>query len=285
MTPILEARDLSVVYGLPRRLRDVLRGHPPPAHVAVEGANLAVAQGEITGIVGESGGGKTTLARCLVGMLAPSSGEILIQGRSIGARRSMQDRRLVQMVFQDPFSSLNPRMSIAQTIAELLRVHRLCAPADVEAEVVHLMDRVGLDPALRHQRPRGLSGGQLQRASIARALALKPAVLVADEPVSALDLSVQAVILNLLADLRMSTGMSIVLISHDLAVVSYLCDRIYVMNAGRIVEEGEAARVLDHPRHEYTRRLVRAAVSVGSRSAGSTGPGGSEETMADEEAE
>lgn len=253
---LVEVTDLSVVY--PQPGRSALRRTGHSVRHAVRDVSLSVGRGEIVGIVGESGSGKTSLARCVAGYRSATSGTVAIDGRPVTAGRTPQDRRRVQMVFQDPYSSLNPRMTVRQALREPVTVHRLRPPAQVDARVEELMDRVGLDHRYLDARPRQLSGGQRQRASIARALALEPEVLVADEPVSALDVSVQAVILNLLADLRESLGMSILFISHDIAVVAHLCDRVVVMSEGRVVESGPVDDVFLRPRHDYTRQLLAA---------------------------
>jgi ABC-type glutathione transport system ATPase component len=251
---VVEVQHLSVDYGTRRG-----RGRQSvPAPLAVDDVTFALERGRILGIVGESGSGKSSVARCVVGHQRATAGAVLLDGEPVATPRSLRDRRRVQMVFQDPYSSLNPSMTVAQTLAEPLRVHRLRPPQEIDRRVDELMELVGLDRRLRTARPRGLSGGQRQRASIARALALEPEVLVADEPVSALDVSVQAVILNLLGDLREEMAMSILLISHDMAVVSHLCDDVVVMSAGRVVESGPVDSVFTHPEHPYTRELLAA---------------------------
>ncbi len=227
---LLEVRNLHVHYG---------------TYEAVKGVSFSLAPGEILGIVGESGSGKSTIAKTLMGLEKPSDGEILNQAAS------------TQMVFQDAVGSLNPRMTVRQTLAEVIRV---CRAKDETVE--HLLSLVGLSPAVLGQYPREMSGGQCQRISIARALASHPTLLIADEPVSALDVSVQARILNLLRDLRQELGLSILLIAHDLAVVKNVCDRICVMERGCFVDEGSAAEVFTHPSSPYTRRLLSAVPDV-----------------------
>ena len=251
---LVEVKDVCVTYQ--RAGRAGRRGGPP--RYAVQDVSLSVRQGEIVGVVGESGSGKTSLARCVAGYRTATSGTVEIDGRVVTARRGTHDRRRVQMVFQDPYASLNPRMTVRQTLREPVVVHGLRAAGQVEARVEELVDLVGLDRRYLDSRPRQLSGGQRQRASIARALALEPEVLVADEPVSALDVSVQATVLNLLADLRERLGMSILFISHDIAVVSHLCDRVVVMSQGRVVETGPVDEVFLRPEHPYTRQLLSA---------------------------
>jgi ABC-type glutathione transport system ATPase component len=244
---VLEATGLRKAYG------DVL---------AVDGVDLAVPAGGSLAIVGESGSGKTTVAKMLVGLTAPTAGTITACGhdRSTPARSTRERRRRgseVQIVFQDPYSSLDPRQTAEQAIAEVLRLHQ--RDADRAARVRELCDLVGLDERQARALPRALSGGQRQRIAIARALAAEPRVVILDESVAALDVSIQAQILNLLADIRERTGVSYILISHDLAVVRQITDEAIVMYRGRVVERGRTGQVLDAPQDEYTRRL-RASV-------------------------
>lgn len=252
--PWLEVSNLGVSYRTPTGR--VIR--------AVRGVTLGLEPSETVGIVGESGCGKTTLARAIVGLVEPQHGAIRWQGRDLQSlskadRRAY--RRAVQMIFQDPFGSLNPRLSIGATLEEVVRVHG--GPAAREAlwrrDVVHqLLEDVGLDGSFGGRYPHEASGGQRQRVAIARALAVQPALIVADEPVSALDVSVQAQILNLLRDLHRKRGLGLVLIAHDLAVVRWLCQRVLVMYAGRVLEEGPAADVFRAPAHPYTQALMAA---------------------------
>jgi ABC-type glutathione transport system ATPase component len=255
---IVSVKDLRVVHRTGRNVAPWRRSAQGEGVVAVDGVSFAVEHGEILGIVGESGSGKSTVARCVTGFTRPTSGTVWLDGRAVQGPRTLQDRRRVQMVFQDPYSSLNPSMSLLHTIREPIAVHKLRPRGEVDARAKELMELVGLDPALANAKPRRLSGGQRQRVSIARALAVEPDVLVADEPVSALDVSVQAVILNLLSDLRAQLSMSIILISHDLAVVSHLCDRIAVMQQGRIVEIGDRETLFSSPADPYTAGLLKA---------------------------
>ena len=242
---ILEVEDLHVRYG---------------SYEAVKGVSFALAKGEILGIVGESGSGKSTVAKALMGLERPSAGRILLYGGGGGnrAEKAAGGRGpSLQMVFQDAVGSLNPRMTVRQTLSEVLRVRRSSART-----VQQLLDCVGLSPAVLNQYPREMSGGQCQRVSVARALACEPDILIADEPVSALDVSVQARVLNLLRDLRGDLGLSILLIAHDLAVVKNICDRICVMERGRFVDAGPAADVFEHPASDYTRRLLQAVPTL-----------------------
>jgi ABC-type glutathione transport system ATPase component len=231
---------------------------------AVDDVSFAVPDGQSLAIVGESGSGKTTIARMIVGLERPTSGTIAACGhdRSRPARSARDRRRRgaeVQIVFQDPYTSLDPRQSAARAIDEVLRLHHGWPPARRAERVAELVSLVGLDSRQASALPRALSGGQRQRVAIARALAASPRVLVLDESVAALDVSIQAQVLNLLADIRDSTGVSYILISHDLAVVRQLAEHAIVLWRGRVVEQGPTAAVLDDPQHEYTRRL-RASV-------------------------
>ena len=205
-----------------------------PAEVlrAVDGVDLEIARGEALGLVGESGCGKSTLGRCIVGLYAPTAGEVRFDGEPLTARRTRAQRRRMQIVFQDPYSSLNPRMTVRQVLSELLRVHKMVPSDRVDARCRELLELVGLPPRALDAHPRQFSGGQRQRVSIARALALEPELLVADEPVSALDVSVQATVLNLLEELRAQLGLTMLFIAHNMAVVRHVCDRVAVMYLG-----------------------------------------------------
>src|SRR5207248_2389357 len=213
---------------------------------------------EALGLVGESGCGKSTLGRCIVGLYSPSGGEIRYAGEQLSAKRTRAQRRRMQIVFQDPYSSLNPRMTVRQVLSELLRVHRMVPRAGIDARCRELIDLVGLGPGALDSHPRNFSGGQRQRVSIARALALEPELLVADEPVSALDVSVQATVLNLLDELRAKLGLTVLFIAHNMAVVRHVCDRVAVMYLGRIVETAPTEELFSNPRHPYTQGLLKA---------------------------
>ena len=253
---LLDIQNLTVTYRTP--------GQKPVE--AVRGVSFSVDAGESLGIVGESGCGKSSLAKTVIGIQPPSSGSLRFEGQEIGLM-SLSGfklyRRAVQMVFQDAVGSLNPRMTVRQTLEEVLRVHHMCPVNRISARVRELLDRVGLPETVLDAYPREISGGQCQRVSFARCLALEPRLIIADEPVSALDVSVQARILNLVRSLQKELALSIILISHDLAVVRNICDRVAVMYAGQFVETGFAAEVLDAPRHVYTRELLAAVPDVG----------------------
>jgi oligopeptide/dipeptide ABC transporter ATP-binding protein len=228
---------------------------------AVSGVDLTVAAGEIVAVVGESGSGKSTLGRCILRLARPTRGTIQFEGRDVthlGAAELAAFRRRVQPVFQDPYSSLDPRWAVSRTIREPLDAFGIGSPAERAASVEKLLDQVGLPRHHANRRPHELSGGQRQRVAIAAALALEPRLVVADEPVSALDLSVQAQILNLFASLRRDLGVAVLFIAHDLAVVEHLADRVAVMYLGRIVEVGPVAQVFHEPKHPYTRALLAA---------------------------
>jgi oligopeptide/dipeptide ABC transporter ATP-binding protein len=255
--PLLAARDIAVWFPVGSQLGARLR-HEERLLRAVDGVDLEIERGEALALVGESGSGKSTLALALAGLRRVDRGEIRLAGRTLPARRSRADQRRIQMVFQDPYSSLNPRLTVGGMLRELLRVHNVVPRAEVATFTRELLTLVGLGEEALAAYPRQFSGGQRQRVAIARALALRPDVLVADEPVSALDVSVQATILNLLRDLRGELGLSLLLISHNLAVVRHLCDRVAVMYLGRIVEVAPTEQLFSTPRHPYTRGLLAA---------------------------
>lgn len=228
---------------------------------AVDGVTLSIARGEVLGLVGESGCGKSTLARTILQLVPTTAGTVVMEGKNLSALSSSElrdQRRGLQMVFQDPYASLNPRMSVFATLAEPLLVHGACTRSEAPAKVAALMERVGLAPRFMQKYPHEFSGGQRQRIAIARALALNPAVIIADEPVSALDVSIQAQILNLLAKLVRDMGLTLIFIAHDLSVVKHISDRVAVMYLGKIVEIGAATTVIERPQHPYTRALVSA---------------------------
>jgi oligopeptide transport system ATP-binding protein len=261
-TPLLDIRDLTKTYSTGRGLLTQFRRAGAPKLIAVDGVSLQIRKGEIFSLVGESGSGKTTLGRALLRLVEPTSGQILFRGEDlVGFSRSrmMAARRDLQMIFQDPYSSLNPRMTVRQTLAEALSVHRVCPPAEIEGRIAELLDLVGLNAGHADRFPRDFSGGQRQRIGIARALSVNPAFIVADEPVSAVDVSVQAQIMNLLLDLRDRLDLTLFFIAHDLSVVQYVSTRVGVMYLGRIVEVAPRRALFTAPRHPYTQGLLRAA--------------------------
>jgi len=258
--PLVEIDDLHVRYpvggGLFTRKRHFS---------AVDGVSLQIMPGETVGIVGESGSGKSTLARAMLGLAPISDGHVTFDGDSLRLKPGVtlaRLRREAAMVFQDPFNSLNPRLTIGETLAEVLRVQGKVAPAAIPARVEELLRLVELDPALAERRPRQLSGGQCQRAGIARALAVEPRLIVADECVAALDVTIQAQIVDLFRRLVKTMDLTLVFIAHDLAIVRHLCERVVVMHHGRIVEEGACAEVFDHPREAYTAALIAAIPDI-----------------------
>jgi oligopeptide transport system ATP-binding protein len=228
---------------------------------AVDGVSLVLRQGEIIGLVGESGCGKSTLGRTILQLAAPTAGAVLLQGQSLTALHGASLRKArsaFQMVFQDPYASLNPRMTVFDALAEAMRAHRTVPRLELPGRIGALLQKVGLSPQAQRKYPHEFSGGQRQRIAIARALAVEPKLLVADEPVSALDVSIQAQIINLLARLSSEMGLTLLFISHDLSVVKHIADRIAVMYLGRIVEIGPAADVIERPLHPYTKALISA---------------------------
>ena len=255
--PLLQADALSVEFPVRRGIlrREVARLR------AVHRVSVEVRAGEVLGIVGESGCGKTTLGRAMVGLIAPDSGTLRVEGRDVATLSPDERRRMtrdVQMVFQDPFASLNPRKRIRQVLELPFEVHGLADGAEREARIRELVALVGLSAEHLDRWPHELSGGQRQRVGIARALALQPKVVVLDEPLSALDMSIQSQVLNLLVDLRERLNLSYVFISHDLSIVEYLCDSVAVMYLGRVVESAPAAQLFASPRHPYTQALLAA---------------------------
>ncbi|PSJ26935.1 ABC transporter ATP-binding protein [Streptosporangium nondiastaticum] len=259
--PLAEVVDLHVEFGGRRGL--LRRGRGPVR--AVRGVSLRIGPGETLGLVGESGSGKSTTARVLAGLQRPTSGDVRFDGRDI--TRAAADTRLrrelsrdVQLVFQDPYASLNPRRTVEEIVTTPLRVHTGLDKGERRARAAELLEQVGLGAAHLHRYPHEFSGGQRQRIGIARALALRPRLVIADEPVSALDVSVQAQVLNLLMDLRAELGLSLLFVSHDLAVVRHFCDRVAVMRAGSVVESGARDEVFDDPKAPYTRELLAATM-------------------------
>jgi oligopeptide transport system ATP-binding protein len=259
---LLRVENLKVHFplrqGMFRRSPDVVR--------AVDGVSFSIDVGETVGLVGESGCGKTTLGRAVIKLIEPTAGHILFEGESLDGldgRRLRALRRRFQMIFQDPYGSLDPRMTVEEILGEALDIHGLAPTrAAREARIATLLRDVGLDPSYDVRYPHEFSGGQRQRIGIARALAVEPQLIVCDEPVSALDVSVQAQIINLLQDLQAEHGMAYLFVAHDLAVVEHISDRILVMYLGRIVEAGDAQGVCQTPRHPYTQALISAVPVV-----------------------
>ncbi|MEU8913619.1 dipeptide ABC transporter ATP-binding protein [Streptomyces nigrescens] len=258
-SPILEARDLVKHFPL---TRGVLFRKQVGAVKAVDGVSFDLHQGETLGIVGESGCGKSTVAKLLVGLERPTAGQIRYRGEDIStlsARALKAVRRNIQMVFQDPYTSLNPRMTVGDIIGEPYEIHPEVAPkGDRRRKVQELLEVVGLNPEFIHRYPHQFSGGQRQRIGIARGLALRPEIIVADEPVSALDVSVQAQVVNLLEQLQQEFELSYVFIAHDLSVVRHISDRVAVMYLGRLAETGTDEQIYEHPTHPYTQALLSA---------------------------
>jgi peptide/nickel transport system ATP-binding protein/oligopeptide transport system ATP-binding protein len=257
--PLVEVRDLVKHFAV---TRGVLLARRLGAVAAVDGVSFAVRRGETLGIVGETGSGKSTVARLILRLIDPTSGTVHFAGEDITAARGRHLkalRRDMQMIFQDPYSSLNPRKTVGTAIGEPFAVHGLhTGSGERRRAVQELMERVGLAPEHYNRYPHEFSGGQRQRVGVARALALSPKLIVADEPVSALDVSIQAQILNLLRDLQRDLGLTLVLISHDLSVVRHMSDRVAVMHRGKVVELADADTLYRAPRAEYTRALLAA---------------------------
>ncbi|WP_439368418.1 ABC transporter ATP-binding protein [Bradyrhizobium sp. DASA03120] len=255
---IVRVEDLAVHFplggGLFGRERRLLR--------AVDGVDLSLRRGECLGLVGESGSGKSTVALSILGLLKPTRGRVVVDGREVVTDSRSADRkalaRTVQIVFQDPYASLNPRQTVRRTLEDPLRVHGVTAKSEIEDRVATMLKHVGLRPEQADRYPHEFSGGQRQRIGIARALILNPKIVICDEPVSALDVSIRAQIINLLLELKDTLGLSYIMISHDLGVVEHMSDRVAVMYLGRIVENGDWREIFERPAHPYTQALISA---------------------------
>jgi oligopeptide transport system ATP-binding protein len=256
--PLLEVTDLVKHFPVKRGIlidREVDRGR------AVDGISFAIPRGQTLGLVGESGSGKSTACRAVLQLTAPTSGSVRFEGEEIAglSRRRMRPlRREMQMIFQDPYASLNPRKRIGQIVGDPLRRQKVASGKELQKRVRELLERVGLSPEHYDRYPHEFSGGQRQRIGIARALALQPKLVIADEPVSALDVSIRAQIVNLLDDLQDEFGLTYLFVAHDIGVVRHISDRIAVMHNGKIVEEGTADQVCEHPEDAYTKKLLAA---------------------------
>jgi oligopeptide/dipeptide ABC transporter ATP-binding protein len=262
---LLEVKDLYKYYQGRISAVNRLRKRPVPRLVALDGVSIWLGRNEVLGLVGESGSGKTTTARCIVRLEEPDSGMVRFDGKDVleaNDSQLRQMRRDMQMIYQDPYSSLNPRMSVENAISEPAIYHDLVDKADAGSLVHQLLKQVGLPETVANLRPRALSGGQRQRVAIARALSLSPRVIIADEAVSALDVSIQAQILNLFSDLIRELGLSMIFIAHQLSVIAQLSDRVAIMYLGRIVETGPTVSVFNSPRHPYTSALLEAHPNV-----------------------
>lgn len=254
--PIMELRDVTKTFMVSRGFFN--RKTPLQA---VRGVSLQISKGDVLGLVGESGCGKTTLAMMLLGLLPPSGGKVLIDGKDIFRENRYAVARRIQPVFQDPFSSLNPRKTIGQIVSLPLRVHKACDPSKLQSRVAKMLDIVGLQRRHSNCYPNQLSGGQRQRVAVARALIMKPEIVLLDEPTSALDVSVQSQILNLLLDLRSEFNLTYVLISHDLSVVEHMADKVAVMYLGRIVESSDTDAIFSNTRHPYSKALLASVLT------------------------
>ena len=256
--PLLEVRDLHKHFPVGKK---GIFGAPAQWLRAVDGVSFDVMQGETLGLVGESGCGKSTCARTLVGLYPPTSGTVHYGGEEISGMSRKERapfRRKIQMIFQDPYASLDPRQTVASILAEPLKIHKLAKPRERKLRAMQLLDAVGLNPRHIHRYPHEFSGGQRQRIGVARALAMEPDLIICDEPVSALDVSIQAQVVNLLEELQERFGLSYLFIAHDLAVVRHICDRVAVMYLGKIVEIATRDELFENPQHPYTRALLSA---------------------------
>ncbi|MCJ7626527.1 MAG: ATP-binding cassette domain-containing protein [Anaerolineaceae bacterium] len=260
--PLLEICSVKKVFELPLGLIHTIMRKKPEIVTAVDHVSLEIQKGEILGVVGESGSGKTTLLRCIARIYDPESGEIFFEGKDIlklNPSELRNVRRKIQVVFQDPYSSLNPRMTVKQMLMEILSVHNIRPRSERMDHAVELLEIVGMTPDALNRLPSQFSGGQRQRIGIARSLAMEPSLLLADEPVSALDVSIQAQVINLLMNLQKMLGLTMMFVTHDLRVVQHVSHRIAVMYLGKIMENGSTHRLFEQPYHPYTQALLAAA--------------------------
>ncbi len=256
MENLIEVKSLTKTYSVPASFLGAAR-----STLALKDINLEIKKGEILALVGESGSGKSTLGNCILKLIEPDCGEILFEGEDIlkfDKKKTRDFRKCAQLIFQNPYSSLNPKMKVFEILSEPLLVHKICPKKEFRARVIEMLKTVGLDEGDLKRYPHEFSGGQRQRIAIARALILRPVFIVADEPISALDVSIQAQILNLLKSLKDELNLTYLFISHDLNVVRYLCDRVAILFKGEIVEMGDIEEVFNNPKHPYTKALLCA---------------------------
>ncbi|MFP3090661.1 ATP-binding cassette domain-containing protein [Treponema sp. TIM-1] len=267
-SPLIEVRGLKKHFPVKRQIIDVALRKPQEYLYAVDLVDLDILQGETLGLVGESGCGKSTLARTIIRLYKPDGGDVFFDGVNLAkmSDRSLRPyRKNLQMIFQDPYSSLNPRMSVHDTLAEAIRFHRVCGKKHMEEKIKEVMDMVGLTPDAADRLPSEFSGGQRQRIGIARAIVLNPRIIIADEPVSALDVSIQAQVINLLADLQTKLNLTMLFISHDLRVVRHIAGRVAVMYLGKIIELARTGEIFANPQHPYTEVLLHAEPGLDPR--------------------
>jgi oligopeptide/dipeptide ABC transporter ATP-binding protein len=265
---ILRVEDLTKEFPIKQNFFDEVSRKPPKIVKAVDHVNFSVLGGETMGLVGESGCGKSTLSKTLMHLYKPDSGKIIFEGEDfsqLDGRKLRQARNKIQMIFQDPYSSLNPRLSVRQMLSEVLSVHKICSRDEMDGRIEELLEMVGMDMSMSSRFPGEFSGGQRQRLGIARALAVNPDFLIADEPVSALDVSIQAQVINLLAEIQEKFRLSLLFISHDLRVVRHITHRVAVMYLGKIVEVGPTEEIFTAPYHPYSNILIQAAPQLDPR--------------------
>lgn len=265
---LIKIESLSKIFPIKQPLLDVIRRKPRRSLNAVDKVSLTINQGETLGLVGESGCGKSTLARTIIRLYNPDEGKILFDGKDLSSLNSSalrEERRKLQMIFQDPYSSLNPRLSVKDMLSEVLSVHNICPKSEMQVKIAHLLNMVGLSMEVADRFPGEFSGGQRQRLGIARALAVNPQLIIADEPVSALDVSIQAQVINLLSELQRSLNLTLLFISHDLRVVRHISHRVAVMYLGKIVELAPTEALFNMALHPYSQVLIKAAPVLNPR--------------------